>query len=87
MDEHIIEMPDFWHHINLRKKELDLPAIDLPILFAEYNSERKVFHKFVGYITENNWLAYQTGRMKHISKTKSKLYWRELPSDPEINRD
>lgn len=79
-----VEMPDFWHHINLRKKKLDLPEIDVPVLFAEYNNERKKFHKFVGYINKDNWIVYQTGRMEQINKSKSKLYWCELPSDPEI---
>lgn len=79
-----IDIPDFWHHINLRKKVLDLPELDKSVLFAEYNSELKSFHKFVGYITKDNWLTYQTGRKKMISDTKSKLYWSELPEDPEV---
>lgn len=79
-----IEVPDFWHHINLRKKKLDLPTLDKQVLFAEYNSDLKVFHKFVGYIAKDNWLVYQTGRIKRINETKSKLYWSELPEDPEV---
>lgn len=79
-----IKNTGYWHHINLRKKDLDLPKPDIPVLFAEYNSELKVFYKFVGYITKNNWLIYPTGKKNQISETKSKLYWGELPEDPEI---
>lgn len=78
-----IEIPDFWHHINLRKKQLDLSEIDKRVLFAEYNSKYGFF-KFVGHIAKDNWVVYPSGRMKKVSDTKSKLWWSELPEDPEI---
>lgn len=78
-----IEVPSFWHHINLRKK-LDTPEVNKSVLFAEYNSDLKAFYKFVGYITKYGWIVYPNGKRIDIKKTKSKIWWSELPEDPEI---
>lgn len=73
-----------WHHINLRKKKLDLPELNNGVLFAEYNSDLKAFYKFVGCVNKDGYIEYQSGRWKKTSDTKSKFYWRELPGDPDI---
>ena len=79
-----IEFPDFWHHINLRKKKIDLPDVDKGVLFAEYNKDLKVFYKFVGHINKQDYVEYPSGKWIKVSDTKSKLYWSELPEDPDI---
>ena len=45
-----------WHHINLRKKVLDLPEVEKGVLFAEYNSDLKVFYKFIGRINKHGYI-------------------------------
>lgn len=71
-----------WHHINLRKKIVDLPLVDSRVLFAEYNSELKVFFKFVGCLNKHNYIEYPSGKWILLPDTKSKFYWCELPEDP-----
>ncbi len=79
-----VDSRDYWHHINLRKKELDLPNLGREVLFAQYNSDLKAFFKFVGCINKDGYIEYQSGTWKKISDTKSKFYWRELPEDPVV---
>ncbi len=75
---------EHWHHINLKKKELDLPDVEKVVLFAKYNSDLKVFFKFVGFVNKDGYIEYQSGTWKKISETKSRFYWRELPEDPVV---
>lgn len=86
MAKHVeyIDIPDFWRHINLRKKKKDIPDIGVDVLFAEYSSEHKCFYKFVGRLNKQGYIEYPSGKWKLLKDTGSKLYWSILPCDPDI---